>query len=150
MTSVALRARAVLGWTLAGTLVGTLAACAAHQPAPASTLAWPAGDPEAGRDAFIRVGCAACHAVEGAGDMPEPVAQPPVPVTFGRPAPSRPTAERLVEAIVNPDVHIAESHRPRQVQMGDQSRMGDFTRVLTVRELIDIVAFLQSLHDGAS
>lgn len=131
-------------------LVALGTGCAAHQPAPGSTLAWPPGDPEAGKDAFIRAGCAACHSVRGVEGMPEPVVNPPVPVVFGEPKPSRPTAERLVEAIVNPDVHIAESHRRDQVQLGDQSRMGDFTRALTVRELIDIVAFLQAVHDDAS
>lgn len=130
--------------------LGWGAACAAHRPAPESSLAWPPGDPEAGRDAFVQVGCAACHSVQGVDGMPEPVVQPPVPVVFGGHQPSRATAARLVEAIVNPDIHIAESHRKDEVQLGDQSRMGDFTRALTVRELIDIVAFLQAVHDGSA
>jgi len=132
-----------------GLLLVAAMACAAHRPTPVSTVAWPEGDPEAGKEAFIRAGCAACHLVRGVDGMPEPTANPPVPVVFGEPKPSRPTVDRLVESIANPDVHIAERHTGERVRIGDRSRMSDFTRVLTVRELIDIVAFLQAVHDEA-
>lgn len=139
-----------LGALSSAIVVGLVVAggCAAHRPVPQSTFSWPDGDPQAGKDAFVRVGCAACHEVRGVDGIPAPTVDPPVPVIFGGRSPSRPTPERLVECIVNPDVHISLSHRRDEVQIGDQSRMSDFTRALTVRELIDIVAFLLAVHDG--
>ncbi|NJK89883.1 MAG: c-type cytochrome [Myxococcales bacterium] len=97
--------------------------CAAQQPQPEQGIRWPPGDARAGREAFIRAGCAGCHTVEGAGDMPEPQVRPAVPVIFGRTKASRPTTDRWVESIVNPDVHLAEAHRAEAVKLGDGSRM---------------------------
>lgn len=125
------------------------AACASHQPPEDLRLNWPEGDPEAGQVAFVRTGCASCHLVEGIEGMPAPKIQPPVPIVFGRRAPSHYTREYLFQSIINPSLHIAESHKGAQVALGEGSRMGDFTRALTVRELIDVVAFLQYAQDQA-
>lgn len=129
-------------------LLCLLGACAAHRPAADPRLEWPDGDAQAGREAFRNAGCVTCHLVEGSG-LPAPTIQPPVPVVFGRRQPSRYDRTYLFRAIVNPDLHIAERHRSASVTVDGRSRMGDFTRALTVRELIDIVAFLQDAADRA-
>jgi mono/diheme cytochrome c family protein len=128
-----------------------MAACAAARPvSEPPQLILPEGDVQAGKRAFVTVGCASCHSVEGVDGLPKPTVQPPVPIVFGRRQASRPTNARLVTAIVNPNIHISEAHKGELVRLGDGSRMSDFTRALTVRELVDLVAFLQSTYDAST
>jgi mono/diheme cytochrome c family protein len=107
----------------------------------ADDLVLPAGDPVRGREAFIALRCHACHRVQAA-TLPPPVASPPVPITLGA-APSAYTNERLVTAIIAPSHSIARPEYGESVAEGGLSRMGDFTSVMTVRQLVDIVAFLR-------
>lgn len=133
---------------LFGAVLG-LGACATGRPvSQPEQLVLPDGDPVAGKKAFVAVGCASCHSVAGEADLPPPTVNPPVPIVFGADQASRPTNARLVTAIVNPSNHIAMRHRKEEVMLGEGSRMADFTRALTVRELVDIVAFLQSTYDA--
>jgi hypothetical protein len=87
--------------------------------------------------------------VEGVDDLPAPRIDPPVPIVLGRRSPSRSTTQRLMASIVNPNLHITAAHRTEEVSIGGKSRMYDFTRALTVRELIDIVAFIQAAEDDS-
>ncbi len=112
-------------------------------PEPIFTL--PQGKPDAGRIAFRKFGCFSCHTVSGE-EFPEPVAQPPVPIKFGalkkeEIPPVYLTSAQLAESIINPSHRV--SSWTKNVKSGKGSRMGDFTEVMTVRELIDLVAFLQ-------
>ena len=52
-------------------------------------------------------------------------------------------------------IHVREELRPGKrlgrigpaiMESGGQSRMGDFTELLTVRDPVDVVAFLQSVY----
>ena len=107
----------------------------------AEDLVLPAGDSVRGREAFIALRCSACHRVQGA-TLPAPVASPPVPITLGA-APSSYTDARLVTAIIAPSHAIARPEHGESVATEGLSRMGDFTSVMTVRQLVDIVAFLR-------
>lgn len=126
----------------------SLAGCALWR-ADAGGVVWPPGDPERGRAAFVALRCYYCHRVEGA-ELPSPLAQPPVPVTLGdrtRPAPSR---ERLVRGIIAPSHEFAPGYKEELIRDGKLSRMGDYSDVLTVRQVSDLVAFLESLHPPAA
>jgi len=105
----------------------------------------PAGDVAAGREAVAAMQCHACHAIAG-GDFPPPHAQPPVPVTLGAAQAGQPR-ERLAESIIAPGHRVLNGQRG--VTSGGMSRMGDYSEVMTVRQLIDIVAYLQSLGGAA-
>ena len=64
---------------IAATLV-TLAACVAGPPKEGykmSTLVLPEGHPEAGRLAFVKLGCTSCHGVSWEKHFPEPVSTVP-------------------------------------------------------------------------
>jgi len=104
----------------------------------------PKGDPAAGQRAFADLRCHACHRV-ASGHFPEPVATPDVPVVIGPRQASFPQA-RLIESIVAPS-HTVPNHLPT-VRSGSLSRMGDYTDVMSVRQLIDLVAFVQSLSEN--
>lgn len=103
----------------------------------------PDGDPMAGQAAFLELKCNSCHEVKGVA-LPPPVATPPVPVVLGGETPRARTDGELVAAIVEPSHKLAPAYPRNRLKSGDLSRMGDFSDAMTVRELIDIVAFLQA------
>jgi mono/diheme cytochrome c family protein len=103
----------------------------------------PDGDVAAGQAAFVELKCSSCHEVKGV-DLPPPVATPPVPVVLGGETPRTRTDGELVAAIVDPSHKLAPAYPRDKIKSGNLSRMGDFADAMTVRELIDIVAFLQA------
>lgn len=103
----------------------------------------PPGDAAAGRETCLVMGCAACHKVEAAG-FPAPVATPAVSVVLGPDVARRSRAE-LAESIVAPSHKIPEGLA--NVSEGKLSRMGNYTDSMTVRELVDLIAFIQSIDE---
>ena len=68
--------------TLLSTILALNAGCRQEVPAsppPAPRAGLPEGDPVAGKAVFMEMRCWSCHEIPG-GDMPKPVASPPVPV----------------------------------------------------------------------
>jgi hypothetical protein len=57
-----------------------------------------------------------------------------------------PSRRELIDSIINPSHKIYPGPAPELEKSGNLSRMGDFSDTMTVRQLIDVVAFLQSLH----
>lgn len=123
---------------LAAVLLG--AGCRTTEPARVSL---PAGDPVRGKAAFASMNCFACHTVVG-HNFPMPYAQPAVPVALGAET-TRPTRTQLVDSIVNPSHAIEAGYKEELVRSGRLSRMGDYSEVMSVRQLSDLVAFLESL-----
>lgn len=78
--------------------------------------------------------------------MPEPVADPPVPVTLGGPVSRVVTDGELLTSIVNPSHKVTRSRLKELVATGGESRMADYTEIMTAKELIDIVAFLHTIY----
>jgi mono/diheme cytochrome c family protein len=105
----------------------------------------PDGDPKAGHQVFLDMRCHTCHTVLG-GDFPTPTAQPPVPVVLGGERAYVKTDGELVTSIINPSHKIAAGLRPELVQRGDGSRMPTYGELMTVRQMIDVVALLQSRY----
>jgi len=108
------------------------------------TLTAPVGDAKAGRQAFLDLRCTACHAVPS-----EPSFPPPVSVNPGPPIDAR-VAERdvsyLATAIVSPSHELSPDTAPdvREHLAGVLSPMGDFSHTMTVRQLVDLHAYLRS------
>jgi mono/diheme cytochrome c family protein len=101
------------------------------------------GDVERGKTAFMTQKCHSCHQVAGV-DLPMPTVQPPVPVVLGGEVPKPMGDGYLVTSIINSS-HRIGSH-PRELTTADgRSRMPQYEE-LTVRQLTDIVAFLQSRY----
>jgi hypothetical protein len=110
---------------------------------PSPVKAWlPAGDPAAGRDAFVALQCHACHEVKSDPSVPMLTAVDPGPV-LGPPTLGLFSQGELVSAIVVPTHSVMDyGGKPPG---GELSRMGDFTEVMTVRQLVDIVSYLQQI-----
>jgi L-cysteine S-thiosulfotransferase len=105
----------------------------------------PDGDPERGRMVFVANRCHDCHTVAGE-NFPAPVAEPAVPVQLGGEVPVAITDGDLMTSVVYPSHRRAARAEPAALVSGKLSRMGDFSEAMTVRDLIDLVAYLQSRY----
>ncbi len=102
------------------------------------------GNVERGKADFVALGCNSCHQVNGV-DLPGPTAVPPVPVKLGGQTSRRLSDGYLITAIFNPNFHLAP-HEKGEITAGGQSRMPAFTEKMTVRQMVDVIAFLQSRY----
>lgn len=111
----------------------------------------PAGEIDRGRQAFIDLRCHACHRVEGE-DFPAPVADPEIPVTLGGETHYIRSDGELVTSIINPSHRLARGfplapgYPEEEITAGEGSRMPSYSDVMTVRQLMDLVAYLQSRY----
>jgi len=117
------------------------------EQAPAVTVAaaMPPGDAGAGRQAFLDLRCTACHEVPSETEFP-----PPVSANLGPPIDARLAAKDasyLATAIVSPSHQISLDASPalRGHLQGVLSPMGDFSGVMTVRQFVDVYAFVRSV-----
>ncbi|MCG3176559.1 MAG: hypothetical protein MOGMAGMI_01517 [Candidatus Omnitrophica bacterium] len=128
--------------TATSCLVGSLLLClsaAAEEP----VLTVPVdGNPLAGRAAFKRLQCSACHRVLGDADLPEPISGVPAPVLGGLNAVR--TRQELVLAITRPSHEFAPGFAPAENGL---SPMRNFSEVMTVRQLADVVAYLEARQE---
>jgi mono/diheme cytochrome c family protein len=117
----------------------------AHGTPPGWTFSWPAGDPGRGREVFVRLECYTCHEVRGEGF--------PVPQDGGRVGPELAMMGPLhepayfAEAIINPGA-VIEPGRGYEAPDGS-SKMPSYSDVVTVQEVIDLVAYLRALRPPA-
>jgi mono/diheme cytochrome c family protein len=131
--------------TATALVLATVVACGPPEKS-ASGFRLPDGDVERGKEAFVELRCNACHTVKGL-DLPAPVADPPVPVALGGLVNYQPTDGRFVTAIIHPDHELASGYPKELILSGMESRMADYSDVMTVRDLVDLVAFLHSRYD---
>jgi sulfur-oxidizing protein SoxX len=103
----------------------------------------PEGNVEQGKVAFVALGCNSCHAVTGV-DLPKPTVQPAVPVVLGGEVPEKLSDAYLVTSMIDPSYQLAPPYPKDQITAGGQSRMPHYADKMTVRQLIDVTAFLQS------
>jgi mono/diheme cytochrome c family protein len=130
---------------LVGALLLLLLGCD-RGPKSSAGFRLPNGDPKRGEAVFVQMKCFTCHKVDGVTTLPAPTASPAVPVDLGGRVPYAKTDGELVTSIINPSHKIAPALRSEQVMSGDQSRMPDYGDLMTVRQMIDLVAFLQSRY----
>lgn len=100
---------------------------------------WPKGDPVKGREVFVKLECYSCHAVKG-GKLPAPGGEVGPELSVMGPLHD---AEYFAEAIINPNVVI---QKDRGYEAADgSSKMPSYGDLVTVQEVIDLVAYLKGL-----
>lgn len=106
----------------------------------------PDGDAEKGMQAFQDLQCYGCHAVQGMEFPPGDVAS--VSVVLGGNVTRVKTYGELVTSIINPSHKLAPGYKEEDVTIDGASRMelAHLNDVVTVQQLIDLVAFLQPLY----
>jgi hypothetical protein len=105
-------------------------------------LTLPRGDAERGREAFVELKCFSCHAVPGDVSMPGPVAMKPAPALGVKQ--SNYKTGFITESVIFPAHDVAPGGKDPATSA---SRMGDFSDIMTVRQLTDLVAYLKSLDE---
>ena len=130
-------------FTIAALLLGS-SACNESRYTTAAFHLPQNGDVERGKAAFVELGCSGCHQAPGT-EMPGPTARPPVSVKLGGEAARRLSDAYLVTAMLNPDYHLAPATLG-EVTAGGKSRMPGYVDKMSARQMVDLVAFLQSRY----
>ena len=124
-------------------LLGAVA-CESGRHSPAGFRLPADGSVERGKAAFVALECHHCHAVQGV-ELPPPTVQPPVPVVLGGLVVNEMTDGYLTASIINPSYKLA-AYPKELITTGGKSRMPEYADRMTVRQLTDLAAFLQSRY----
>ncbi len=119
-----------------------------HGTPEAWRFSWPAGNPPAGREVFVKLECYTCHEVKGETfPAPDPGPDPgKVGPELSAMAPLHPE-EYFAEAIINPNAVVEEGKGYRAPD--GKSKMPSYNDLVTVQEIMDLVAYLKGLKaDG--
>ena len=129
---------------LTALILGTLAGCNAQQP-QGDTIHLPEGDAEEGKVAFASLGCTDCHSVKDV-ELPQSESPAAGKIVLGGQVSRVKTYGELVTSIVNPSHKLARGFPEDRVSAEGQSLMRDYNDLLTVNDVVDIAAFLQSTY----
>jgi L-cysteine S-thiosulfotransferase len=107
----------------------------------------PDGDAERGKAAFLELKCYNCHTVSGVDLAVRGKEYAYLrSVVLGGETRRVKTYGELVTSIINPSHSLVPGYSNELITKGDESAMANFNDRLTVRQLIDLVAFLQSRY----
>jgi hypothetical protein len=127
-------------------LIATLSAIAAiAQKEPSEelvTLVLPVGNPDAGRKGFMDLRCYTCHAVANEAKMQKPFSANPGP-NLNRPIRDQ-SPGKLATSIISPSHQISKELINSKEY--EHSPMGDYSEAMTVRQLLDLLAYLSPLE----
>lgn len=113
-------------------------------------FALPEGDAGRGREAFIELQCHTCHSVADI-EKAESDRSPPIHKKLGGQVSRVRSYEDLVTSIINPS-HRLSARYPEDMtsEIADEegrSRMPSYNDVMTVRQLVDLVTFLEPQYE---
>ncbi len=126
-------------------LVLALSGCQ-REPTSGAGFRLPDGDANQGREVFVYMQCNQCHTISGIELPVLPYADAPY-VELGGTVSWVKTYGELVTSIINPSHKLATGYAEELVAEDGESNMYIYNRHMTVQELIDLVAFLQSHYD---
>lgn len=128
----------IIGVLVAAGLIG-----ACSQPAE---FALPEGDIEQGQALFVSYGCTGCHTVRDL-DLPAPGPDAPIRVPLGGGISKLKSYPELVTSVINPSHKLAPRMKTEDVSQDGESLMRVYNDTMTVTELVNIVAFLESRYE---
>lgn len=109
------------------------------------TFTLPKGDPAAGREMFVEAECYKCHEVKGEKFPSLEPGDEKIGPELSQMAGAHPL-EFFAESIVNPNASIVADAKERgYVEADGRSKMPDFSDVLTVKQVADLAAYIESL-----
>ena len=115
-------------------------------PKSSKGFSLPDGDAERGKAEFVAHRCFDCHSVAGV-ELPDRPASDQVVVALGGKVSQIKTYGELVTSIINPSHRFAKGYTPGEVAVEGESKMTNYNDVMTVSQLIDLVAFLQAHYE---
>jgi sulfur-oxidizing protein SoxX len=101
----------------------------------------PDGDSEKGRAAFVSLQCHTCHPVVGV-ELPAPPSKGQVNYFLGGEVTKLRSYGDLVTAVINPSHGLSPGFDKTKMEGAKLSPMPEFNQVMTVAQMIDLVAFL--------
>lgn len=107
----------------------------------------PDGDPALGKAAFIELRCHSCHQIAGIEQLTAEGEKPKISVKLGGKVTKIKTYGELVTSVINPSHRLAKGYPMGEIQQDGVSKMRNYNDVMTVRQLVDLVAFLQSEYE---
>lgn len=109
----------------------------------------PEGNADYGQSYFVAFRCIDCHVVAGLEDelvAPEGI-DPLMAVPLGGTTTRIQTYGELVTSIINPSHKVSTQYRLTPAMDEEISPMRNYNSIMTVDELIDIVAFVQAQYE---
>jgi hypothetical protein len=129
-------------------LLFVMAACS-YGPDSPKGFSLPEGDIAKGEKVFLRYKCQACHSLKGYEDD-SLIKEFDTPVPLGGTSSLVKTYAQLVTSVINPSHKLAPRSKTIEEKIINEdwsSKMRVFNDVMTVQELIDVVAFLQPKYE---
>jgi mono/diheme cytochrome c family protein len=121
-------------------VAGLVAGCSGQKSVRRFHL--PDGDASRGQTAFVSLRCHTCHTVSGI-DLPAPTAAPADQLMLGGEVARLRTYGDVLTAIIHPKAGISDKIPSPERKKMKESPMPGVNDVMTVQEMIDLVAFLQ-------
>ena len=140
-------ARFRLGFLLLVVSLFVLSACTVESP-PVKGFILPDGDVAQGEQVFVKYNCHGCHTIPGV-DLPQNEFEPPFTLEIGGAVYRVKGYGELLTAVINPDHVISKDYIKeleeveRKVAISPMPYYGD---VMTIAEMIDLVAFLHAQY----
>lgn len=106
----------------------------------------PAGDVERGKVAFLELDCIRCHSIAGETATGGLEMTRDIHVALGGETTRVKTYGQLVTSIVYPDHIILPKYRVDYTDRDGNSEMPDVTEDMTVKQMIDLVTYLQTTY----
>ena len=103
----------------------------------------PDGNVEQGKANYVKFRCNTCHVNNEVPQLNNGDAAT-ISVTLGGETTRIKTYGELVTSIINPSHRVARRKSPDMADASGNSRMVNFNDIMTVTQLIDLVAFVQS------
>lgn len=126
-------------------LLIALAACS-PEARKAKGFSLPDGDPDVGEFTFVTLQCNSCHNLPAIEQLPDTSGHS-ISVALGGKVTRIKTYGELVTAIINPSHKISQSYAPQHTDATGESAMRNYNEFMTVKQLIDVVSFLQAQYE---
>ena len=106
----------------------------------------PEGDAQAGKANYMSLQCNACHKINGVDQIAAESEEPELSITLGGEVTRIQTYGELVTSIINPSHRLAKGYPVDAVSVDGKSKMKNYNDAMTVTQLTDLVAFVQSKY----
>ncbi len=127
------------------TLLAAVVGCESSGLKSSRGFTLPDGRPDVGQAKFVELKCHACHTISGT-ELPAIEGQSKQLIALGGEVGRIQTYGELVTSIINPSHRLASGFSKETVGAEGESKMTNYNEVLTIQQLIDLVAFLQSRY----
>ena len=124
--------------------LGITASCGTEYQA-VKGFSLPEGDPTQGQEVFTSMQCNSCHKLPGIAQLEWE--EHHISVPLGGEVTRIETYGELVTSVINPSHRIARAYQEDYVDEQGQSMMMNYNDVMTVTQLVDLVAFLQDQYE---